>query len=163
MALGFSHQPIPWSMGICPRCRNRAADPVLLGRTVEGHVCGECWREDRADDDCEDQGGMATDVCVKWGCDNALLELRGHNWCCSNCGASYGEDARGPHTHITTGREMRQKFILVCEPDHLIQAQRAAQFMVERPDYKDVVLTYDKAIFYVRRNKASITVRQDSA
>ena len=58
---------------------------------------------------------------------------------------------------------MRQKFIILCEPDNLILAQRAAQFMVERPNYVDVVLTYDLVVFYVRRNKASISVRQDSA
>jgi hypothetical protein len=58
---------------------------------------------------------------------------------------------------------MREKFIILCEPDNLILAQRAARFMVERPKYVDAVLTYENVVFYVRRNKASITVRQDSA
>lgn len=62
----------------------------------------------------------------------------------------------------------RQKFIILCEPDNLILAQRAAKFMLTRPDYVgDAVLAYgegtQQVVFYARRNKASISVRQDSA
>jgi hypothetical protein len=62
----------------------------------------------------------------------------------------------------------RHKFILVCEADNLILAGRAAKFLLTRPDYVgDAVLAYgegtQQVVFYARRNKASITVRQDSA
>ncbi len=35
------------SEGICPRCQQRPADKVLLGKEGEGHICGECWKQDR--------------------------------------------------------------------------------------------------------------------
>jgi hypothetical protein len=63
---------------------------------------------------------------------------------------------------------MNQKFIITCDPDNLILAARAAKFMLTRPAYiGDAVLTYGEGaaevVFYARRNKASISVRQDSA
>ena len=56
MALGFSKQSIPWSLSLCPRCHERPLDPVLLGSKEEGHICGECWEDDREADDrhCRD-------------------------------------------------------------------------------------------------------------
>jgi hypothetical protein len=56
-----------------------------------------------ADDDCEDQALVATDVCTKFACQEwrgskqwkPPLELRGKFWCCTKCGASYGERAKG--------------------------------------------------------------------
>ena len=57
------------------------------------------------------------------------------------------------------------RFIFVCDYGNLILAQRAAKFMVDRPQQKDAVVAYgegkDQIHFYARRNKASITVRQD--
>jgi hypothetical protein len=55
------------------------------------------------DDDCEDQGGAPTDVCIKFQCQfwdgdklvKPKLEKRGKYWCCPKCGASYGEHAKG--------------------------------------------------------------------
>ena len=32
---------------LCPRCGVHQADMVLLGREGEGHVCGQCWLDDR--------------------------------------------------------------------------------------------------------------------
>lgn len=43
---------------------------------------------------CEDQAFVSTDVCVKWGCDKAKLELRNKFWTCPVCGSSYGSDAK---------------------------------------------------------------------
>lgn len=44
------------------------------------------------DDDCEDQGLMATRTCVKFGCENAGLiqDAKTGLWNCPNCGSSYG-------------------------------------------------------------------------
>lgn len=65
----------------------KAIARALVGRLPAQAVGG-------GDDDCEDQGMMATDVCVKFGCNNAPLVRRGRDWCCSNCGISYGEGAK---------------------------------------------------------------------
>jgi hypothetical protein len=32
---------------ICPRCHLLPADNALLGNAGEGHICGECWTQDR--------------------------------------------------------------------------------------------------------------------
>jgi len=49
--------------------------------------------DDHPDDsDCEDQGMMPTDTCVKHSCKNAILVNRGGYWCCPCCGSSYGAD-----------------------------------------------------------------------
>jgi hypothetical protein len=53
-----------------------------------------------SDDDCEDQGMMATDectICQRWEGTTQIrpkLVLRSLNWCCPSCGASYGEEAK---------------------------------------------------------------------
>lgn len=56
------------------------------------------------DDDCEDQGLMATTVCrrfqcQKWTSSNEVsrptLVKRGRFWCCPVCHHSYGEHAHG--------------------------------------------------------------------
>ena len=46
------------------------------------------------DSDCEDQGMMPTDTCVKHGCKNSILVNRGGYWCCPCCGSSYGHACR---------------------------------------------------------------------
>lgn len=53
MSLGFRQQPIPWSRSLCPRCRRYPVDLALLGTKEEGHVCGECWKDDRRADEAE--------------------------------------------------------------------------------------------------------------
>lgn len=45
--IGQNECPFP----LCPRCQKRAADRIFLGSTGEGHICGECWQQDRADTD----------------------------------------------------------------------------------------------------------------
>jgi hypothetical protein len=35
---------------ICPRCGVNRIDRVLLGTEAEGHICGQCWTNDRARD-----------------------------------------------------------------------------------------------------------------
>jgi hypothetical protein len=37
--------------GLCPRCKANQIDPVLLGTEEEGHICGQCWVNDRAQDE----------------------------------------------------------------------------------------------------------------
>jgi hypothetical protein len=37
--------------GLCPRCKANPIDPVFLGTEGEGHVCGQCWMDDRARDE----------------------------------------------------------------------------------------------------------------
>ena len=39
---------------LCPRCLTRRIDPVLIGSKEEGHICGNCWLEDRRRDTPED-------------------------------------------------------------------------------------------------------------
>ncbi len=49
------------------------------------------------------------------------------------------------------------------EPDDFGIAIRAAKWLIEQPDsQKDAILVYgeEQWVFYVRRNKASITVRR---
>ena len=55
------------------------------------------------DDDCEDQGMVATDVCLQWPCNRAPLILRGPFWCCPACGGSYGEHAKEGLTEHAKG------------------------------------------------------------
>ncbi len=45
---------------------------------------------------CEDQALTSTEVCVKWECDKARLELSngGKYWCCPVCGSCYGLEAK---------------------------------------------------------------------
>lgn len=79
------------------------------------------------DDDCEDQGMMATDVCVKFGCNNAPLVRRGRDWCCSNCGISYGEGAKDgalPSPPAEPSGEMVEAdaSMLICCVDAAIEA-----------------------------------------
>lgn len=31
----------------CARCSEYPADPALLGKPGEGHICGRCWQIDR--------------------------------------------------------------------------------------------------------------------
>lgn len=33
---------------ICPRCGTNRIDRALLGTEAEGHICGDCWQQDRA-------------------------------------------------------------------------------------------------------------------
>lgn len=35
---------------VCPRCRTNPIEPnpIFLGTETEGHICGECWKQDRA-------------------------------------------------------------------------------------------------------------------
>lgn len=45
-------------------------------------------------------------------------------------------------------------------PDDMILAVRAAKWLIERPPQRDAILAYGGGPeFYVKRNKASITVR----
>mgnify|MGYP001616136585 CR=1 FL=1 len=58
---------------------------------------------------------------------------------------------------------MRVIFLDV-EPDNLMLATRAARWLLGKPDQKDAILAYGEGVlttdFYVRRNKASVTVRR---
>lgn len=74
--------------------------------TPRGGIYGDMYGDGQpvhpADDDCEDQGMMATKHCTMcvMGFDGnkkpiyPMLEKRWRYWCCSNCGLSYGEN---PH------------------------------------------------------------------
>lgn len=36
----------------CPRCKNSLGSrPIFLGTESEGHICGDCWENDRAAED----------------------------------------------------------------------------------------------------------------
>ena len=60
--------------------------------------------------------------------------------------------------------EMR-KIIFDCHPDNLVTATRAAKWLLERPDQKDAIVAYgegkNKVVFYVKRNKESISIREN--
>jgi len=43
---------------------------------------------------CEDQALVSTEICVRWGCDKAKLELMNTFWTCPVCRASYGAEAK---------------------------------------------------------------------
>jgi hypothetical protein len=55
------------------------------------------------DDDCEDQGMMATSHCTLFRCQTWVgdkrirpeLVKRNGDWCCPKCSASYGSAAKG--------------------------------------------------------------------
>jgi hypothetical protein len=32
---------------LCPRCLVNPLDPIFLGKPGEGHICGDCWQQDR--------------------------------------------------------------------------------------------------------------------
>jgi hypothetical protein len=40
---------------LCPRCGINQIDPVLLGTENEGHICGQCWTQDRQKDEQPEQ------------------------------------------------------------------------------------------------------------
>lgn len=51
-------------------------------------------------DDCAGQALVPTEVCLKFECEQKAgerpkLELKGVFWCCPECGASYGQHAKG--------------------------------------------------------------------
>jgi hypothetical protein len=46
----WSRRPYRSAMAKCTRCKTNDADPILLGRLGEGHVCGDCWQSDRDED-----------------------------------------------------------------------------------------------------------------
>jgi hypothetical protein len=72
-----------------------------------------------------------------------------------------GNDAAGNGAGMTG----MQKFIFVCEPFNMILAQRAAKYLLDRPETKSAICAYgqgkDEVIFYIRRTKASLIVRQE--
>lgn len=58
------------------------------------------------------------------------------------------------------------RMIFECEPDNLILAQCAARWLLDRSHQRDAIIAYGQGtagevVFYVRRNKASILVKQD--
>jgi hypothetical protein len=57
----------------------------------------------------------------------------------------------------------KRVILLDIEPDDYLLAVRAVRRLIDRPESKEAVVGYDGyhgGDFYVRRNKASITVRQ---
>jgi hypothetical protein len=60
--------------------------------------------------------------------------------------------------------EMR-RVILDCHPDNFICAIRAAKWLLERPEQKDAIVAYgegdSEVAFYVKRNKESISIREN--
>lgn len=58
-----------------------------------------------------------------------------------------------------------RRVIFECHPDNLVTATRAARWLLERPDQKDAVLSYGEGEnvvdFYVKRNKESISIREN--
>ena len=60
----------------------------------------------------------------------------------------------------------RARIIFEVEPDNLVIAARAAKWILARPTQKDGILAYgegpQEVVFYVKRNKASILVYQDT-
>lgn len=57
-----------------------------------------------------------------------------------------------------------QRMIFDVQPDNLITAGRAARWLLERPEQVDAILAYgegkNEVSFYVRRNRASISIRE---
>lgn len=60
----------------------------------------------------------------------------------------------------------RERIIFEGEPDNLIIAARAAKWLLARPTQRDAIVAYgegsQEVVFYVKRNKASISVLQDT-
>ena len=60
--------------------------------------------------------------------------------------------------------EMR-RVILDCHPTNFILATRAAQWLLDQPNQKDAIVAYgegkNEVAFYVRRNKESISIREN--
>ena len=60
----------------------------------------------------------------------------------------------------------RERIIFEGDPDNLVLASRAAKWLLTRPAQKDAILAYgegpQEVVFYVKRNKASILVYQDT-
>jgi len=60
--------------------------------------------------------------------------------------------------------EMR-RMIFDCHPDNLILATRAAKWLLERLAQKDALVAYGdgsgEVTFYVKRNKDSISIREN--
>jgi hypothetical protein len=60
----------------------------------------------------------------------------------------------------------RERIIFEGEPDNLIFASRASKWLLARPKQKDAILAYgegaQEVVFYVKRNKASILIYQDT-
>jgi hypothetical protein len=58
-----------------------------------------------------------------------------------------------------------ERVIVEAMPEHLLLAGRAAKWLLDRPEQKDAILAYGEGAkevaFYVKRNKASISVRQN--
>lgn len=48
------------NLDLCPRCRNRPYDRALWGKENEGHVCGECWKDDRNAEEAAISSGERT-------------------------------------------------------------------------------------------------------
>ena len=51
--------------------------------------------------------------------------------------------------------------LIECEPDHMVLAIRAAEFLLGHPSSKDAIVAYGDVHFYVKRNPSSISVRQE--
>lgn len=60
--------------------------------------------------------------------------------------------------------EMR-RVILDCHPDNFLLATRAAKWLLARPEQKDAIIAYgegkDEVAFYAKRNKDSISIREN--
>jgi hypothetical protein len=58
-----------------------------------------------------------------------------------------------------------ERVIVESLPDCLTLAGKAARWIIERPMQKDAILCYGEGVkevcFYVKRNKSSISVRQE--
>ena len=55
-----------------------------------------------------------------------------------------------------------QKLTIYAEPDNFILAVRAAKSLAQHPDSKDMIVSFeDGSYFYVKRNKAGVTVKQE--
>jgi hypothetical protein len=60
-----------------------------------------------------------------------------------------------------------ERIIIECVPENLVVAGRAARWLLDRPNHKDAIVAYgegkNEVAFYVKRNKSSISVRQNHA
>lgn len=58
------------------------------------------------------------------------------------------------------------RIIIECEPDHFVLGVRAAKWLIERPGQKDAIVAYGEGAkevaFYIKRNKSSISIRQNN-
>jgi hypothetical protein len=54
--------------------------------------------------------------------------------------------------------------VINCDPSNYILAARALKWLLARPDQKDAILAYgegkQEVVFYVKRNKASLSIMQ---